>query len=83
MVSEFGYDICPWTDIVVTLRCLSIGKIDVITYKYVTYTHTSIAQVMTLTSWSKCDLVWKVFEYWYTTAISNPMEILKTFFVNT
>jgi len=60
-----------------------MGKIDFITYKYVIMSHTSITQVMTLTSWSKCDLVRKVFEYWYTTAISNPTEILKTFFVNT
>jgi hypothetical protein len=28
-------DICPWTDIAVALRCLCMGKIDVITYKYV------------------------------------------------
>ena len=35
MLSEFCPDICPWTDIAVALRCLRMGKIDVITYKYV------------------------------------------------
>jgi hypothetical protein len=31
MLSEFSPDICPWTDIAVALRCLRLGKIDVIT----------------------------------------------------
>ena len=36
MLSEFYPDICPWADIAVALRCLRMGKIDVITYnKYV------------------------------------------------
>ena len=35
MLSEFCPDICSWTDISVALRCLRIGKIDFITYKYV------------------------------------------------
>jgi hypothetical protein len=35
MLSEFCPDICPWADIAVALRCLRMGKIDVITYKYV------------------------------------------------
>ena len=35
MLSEFYPDICPWADIAVALRCLHMGKIDVITYKYV------------------------------------------------
>ena len=35
MLSEFCPDICPWADIAVALRCLHMGKIDVITYKYV------------------------------------------------
>jgi hypothetical protein len=35
MLSEFCPDICPWADITVALQCLRIGKIDVITYKYV------------------------------------------------
>jgi hypothetical protein len=35
MLSEFCPDICPWADIVVALWCLRMGKIDVITYKYV------------------------------------------------
>jgi hypothetical protein len=29
------YQPCPWADIAVALRCLRMGKIDVITYKYV------------------------------------------------
>jgi len=42
MLSEFCPDICPWADIAVALRCLRMGKNDVITYKYVikdVYTH--------------------------------------------
>jgi hypothetical protein len=35
MLSEFCPNICPWADIAVALRCLRMGKIDVITYKYV------------------------------------------------
>jgi hypothetical protein len=35
MLSEFCPDICPWADIAVALRCLRMGKIDVITYEYV------------------------------------------------
>jgi hypothetical protein len=35
MLSELCPDICPWTDFAVALRCLRMGKIDVITYKYV------------------------------------------------
>jgi hypothetical protein len=35
MLSEFCPNICPWADITVALRCLRMGKIDVITYKYV------------------------------------------------
>ena len=35
MLSEFCPDICPWADIAVGLQCLRMGKIDVITYKYV------------------------------------------------
>jgi hypothetical protein len=37
MLSEFCPDICPWADIAVALWCLRsrMGKIDVITYKYV------------------------------------------------
>ena len=35
MLSDFWADICPWADITVALQCLHIGKIDVITYKYV------------------------------------------------
>ena len=35
MLSEFSPDICPWANIAVALRCLRVGKIDVITYKYV------------------------------------------------
>jgi hypothetical protein len=35
LLSEFCPDICPWADIAVALRCLRMGKIDVITYKYV------------------------------------------------
>ena len=35
MLSEFSPDICPWANIAVALRCLRMGKIDVITYKYV------------------------------------------------
>jgi hypothetical protein len=35
MLSEFYPDICPLADIAVALRCLRMGKIDVITYKYV------------------------------------------------
>jgi hypothetical protein len=35
MLSEFCPDISPWVDIAVALRCLRMGKIDVITYKYV------------------------------------------------
>ena len=35
MLSEFCPDICPWADIAMALRCLRMGKIDVITNKYV------------------------------------------------
>ena len=35
MLSEFCPDSCPWADIAVALRCFRMGKIDVITYKYV------------------------------------------------
>ena len=35
MLSEFFPDICPWADIAVALRSLRMGKIDIITYKYV------------------------------------------------
>jgi hypothetical protein len=35
MLSEFCPDICPWADIAVALRSLRMGKIDIITYKYV------------------------------------------------
>ena len=35
MLSHYCPDICPWADIAVALRCLRMGKIDVITYKYV------------------------------------------------
>ena len=35
MSSELCPGICPWADIAVALRCLRMGKIDVITYKYV------------------------------------------------
>jgi hypothetical protein len=35
MLSEFCPDICPWADIAAALRCLRMGKIDVITYTYV------------------------------------------------
>ena len=37
MLSEFCPNICPWADIAVALQCLCsrMGKIDVITYKYV------------------------------------------------
>ena len=35
MLSEFCPDIYPWADITVAFRCLRMGKIDVITYKYV------------------------------------------------
>jgi hypothetical protein len=35
MLSEICPDIHPWADIAVALRCLRMGKIDVITYKYV------------------------------------------------
>jgi hypothetical protein len=35
MLSEFYSDICQWADIAMALRCLRMGKIDVITYKYV------------------------------------------------
>ena len=35
MLSEICPDIYPWADIAVALRCLRMGKIDVITYKYV------------------------------------------------
>jgi hypothetical protein len=35
MLSEFCPDICPWADIAGALRCLRMGKIDVITYTYV------------------------------------------------
>jgi hypothetical protein len=31
MLSEFCPDICLWADIAVALRCLRMGKIDVIT----------------------------------------------------
>jgi len=36
MLSEFFPDICPLADIAVALWCLRVGKIDVITYHYVT-----------------------------------------------
>ena len=35
MLTEFCPDICPWSDIAVAPQCLLMGKIDVITYKYV------------------------------------------------
>ena len=35
MLSDFRPDICPWADITVALRCIRMGKIDVITHKYV------------------------------------------------
>ena len=35
MLSEFCPDICSWADIAVALRCLRMGKIDVMTYRYV------------------------------------------------
>ena len=35
MLSEFSPDVCPWAAIAVALRCLRMGKIDVITYTYV------------------------------------------------
>ena len=35
MLSEFCPNICPWADFTVALQCLRMGKIDVITYKYV------------------------------------------------
>ena len=35
MLSEFCPDICPRADIAVALQCLRMGKVDVITYKYV------------------------------------------------
>ena len=35
MLSQFCVDICPWADIAVALRCLRMGKIDVITHDYV------------------------------------------------
>ena len=38
MLSEFYPDIGPWADIAVALRCLRMGNIDVITYKYVIMT---------------------------------------------
>ena len=33
MLSDCCLNICPWADIAVALRCLRMGKIDVITYK--------------------------------------------------
>jgi hypothetical protein len=41
MLSEFCPDICPWADITVALRCLRMGKIDVITYNYVIIYHST------------------------------------------
>ena len=35
MLSEFCPNICPWADIAVALRCLRMGKIYIITDKYV------------------------------------------------
>jgi len=35
MLSEFCPDVCPWADIAVAFWCLRMGKIDVISYKYV------------------------------------------------
>ena len=35
MLSEFCSDICQWADTAMALQCLCMGKIDVITYKYV------------------------------------------------
>jgi hypothetical protein len=35
MLSDLCPDIYPWADIAVALWCLRMGKIDVITYKYV------------------------------------------------
>jgi ABC-type iron transport system FetAB ATPase subunit len=35
MLSEFCPDICLLADIAVALQCLRMGKINVITYKYV------------------------------------------------
>jgi len=35
MLSEFCPDICLWADIAVALWCLRMGKIDIITNKYV------------------------------------------------
>jgi hypothetical protein len=39
VLSDFCPNICPWADIAVEFRCLRMGKIDVITYRYVINTN--------------------------------------------
>ena len=61
VLSDFCPDICPWADIAVALRCLRMGKIDVITYKYVINTYLFVGICIS------CNMDWIIWRLVYCT----------------